>query len=477
MENDVSSGHGRSRRLGSSGARDLAVDALATASAREGFVRDELAGLIERSKPTPPDIDLATELTQGVMRHRITLDRVLARFFRGEFKRIDRALLPILRVGAYQILWLERIPPYAAVDSAVDQAKRLRGRKPSGLVNALLRQILRHGEGAAITGPPAEPTRCIRVDRERWRCLDVELFESPEADLEGHLVGATSHPRGLVRRWLYHFGPDQTRELCLAGGLRPPLVLRPNGLRIEAPDLIARLRGDGMDCERHDDGEAIVITGGASAKDIAAIREGLCQPQDATSQWVLRAHPPQPGRRVLDLCAGLGTKTTQLAAAMGNDGIVLACDRSPEKLGMLAENAERMGVTCVRTVVEDELEPIASEVGPFDLALVDAPCSNSGVLARRPDARYRITRRQLDSLARVQGGLLERAGGHVRPGGSVVYSVCSIEPEETAQVLSDFLVRESGWRMKGSDLTLPTAGERITGWRDGGFHALLRRAE
>jgi len=464
------------RGLDTSGARDIAVEALRGGREQGRFAQDRLGRLIADRRPSAADAALATELTLGGVRHRLTLDHLISRFLHGRVNRLDSGLLAVLRVGAYQIVWLDRIPAFAAVDSAVEQGKQVAGRRAGGLVNAVLRRLLRHRLDEVLSEPPDQPRRCVRIGVARWRAFDTDLFGDPEADPVGYLSASTSHPAVLVRRWLAHFGRSRTEQICLAGGQRPPLVLRGNRRRIDVQTLLERLSSEGTVAVAAPSGDSVFVAEGPPARQMTAVAEGLCQPQDLTAQAPVVASPPAPGHKVLDLCAGLGTKTTQLAEHMDDRGLVLASDRSAEKVKWIEEACRRMGVSCVQTVLADRLENAAVRHGPFDLALVDVPCSNSGVLARRPAARYRITPSRLKELAAAQRGLLDQAAGFVRPGGRIVYATCSIEPEENEQVVASFLTRVTGWRLVDSRLTLPQVGRRLTDWRDGGFFAAMARS-
>ncbi len=454
--------------------RDAALEALVAHGRSGAFIDDAIEDVRDRSHLDSLEAGLAHELAMGVVRHRLTLDRLISAFLKGRLTSLRAELLGILRMAVYQLVWLERIPPFAAVNAAVEQAKRRLDPKSGGLTNALLRELLRHMDETIQSDPPP-PRRAVRIDRRRWRSLTVDLFDDPASDRAAYLALSTSHPQWLVQRWLKTHGADAAERVCLTGNLKPPLVLRPNGLRINAEELLARLTREETVATRDPHGEAIFVLHGPPARRMPVVMEGVCQPQDMTAQAVVRAAPPKPGQRVLDLCAAPGTKTTQLAECMDNHGVILACDRSEEKIELIRDSCRRMGVTCVRTVIADHLDETAARLGPFDLTLVDAPCSNTGVLSRRADARYRLKPSDPAALAEEQFKLLSRAAHHVRQGAKLVYSTCSIEPEEDEQTIQRFLAGRPDWRIEKSHLTLPTSGDEPTDWRDGGFVAVMRR--
>jgi len=455
--------------------RGIAAKSIVDYDAHKVLIANKLDSLAAGRNLGKRDLAFATELALGTVRHRLTLDCLISAFFRGRLENLQPVLKTILELGLYQLVWLERIPPFAAVDCAVEHARLVAGRKAGGLVNAVLRESLRHRLEPVSGDAPTAPVRAVRIDRQRWRLFDVDLFPEPRRDPATYLSLAMSYPRSLVDKWLPHLGHAQTEQVCLAGSLRPPLVLRANRLRITPVQLAERLTAQNVNAVVHPAGDAVILPTATPARHIAPLTEGLCQPQDRTAQAVVPFAPPRPGQKVLDLCAAPGTKTTQMAEFMENTGLILASDLSQERLSLVDDNCRRMGISCVRTVLSHDLERAAAEHGPFDLALVDAPCSNTGVLARRVEARYRITHDAIVALSDTQLTLLRRAARHVRPAGTLVYSTCSIEPEENEDVIERFLAIESNWRCEASRRTLPDAGSQPADWRDGGFVAVLRR--
>jgi len=210
---------------------------------------------------------------------------------------------------------------------------------------------------------------------------------------------------------------------------------------------------------------------------LPAFAEGLFQPQDVTAMQPVRALDLKPGGTLIDLCAGLGTKATQAAERMNDRGIVLAGDTDAAKLYRLQDNCNRLGIQSVRTVTADEIHTAASEIERIDAILVDAPCSNSGVYARRPEARYRFHERSLQGLVGIQTELLEQAAGLARTETRICYSTCSIEPEENVRVVEAFCRRNPKWRVLTEHQALPRYSSMPADWRDGGYYAVLTRFE
>ena len=234
----------------------------------------------------------------------------------------------------------------------------------------------------------------------------------------------------------------------------------------------AALAAEGVQTAPHVNGRSLVAAEWVSVRDLKAFREGLVQPQDPTATAVVVAAAPAPGSRVLDFCAAPGTKTTQLAETMDDRGAIMAVDVSADRIQRIEDNCRRLGVGIVTTALAEGVGSL--EPRSFDLALVDAPCSNTGVLARRAEARWRFDEERLLALAADQRILLGLAAQFVRRGGRLAYSTCSIEPEENEQVARWAAARAEGLEIRREELTLPAGAEDPRQWRDGGYLAIFK---
>jgi len=257
--------------------------------------------------------------------------------------------------------------------------------------------------------------------------------------------------------------------------LRPPIFLRPNPLKDRSEELLELLAKEGLEPQPAVDGESILVENTSRLGRSALLREGWFQPQDPTAQLPVRNMELRPGQGVLDLCAGLGTKTTQIVEALGDDGVVLATDVDERRLTAQAEVVQRLGYRSVQVFAMSNLDRRVAALDRLDWVLIDAPCSNSGVFARRPEIRYRLSMRELANLADTQLALLERAGCLAGRRTRLMYSTCSIDPEENEQVCARFLQAHAEWTLGGNRLTLPDAGASSSGWHDGGYWAILTR--
>ncbi|HOA73221.1 MAG TPA: transcription antitermination factor NusB [Phycisphaerae bacterium] len=456
-------------------ARTAALRALGDLREGRQTARHAIEAVVGRYGLADRDRSLAMELVTGVVRHRLTLSTVLAHFTNHRWKHVSRRLQQTLMLGAYQLIWLDSVPAFAAVNEAVNQAKAEGGRGAGQFVNAVLRQLERRIEHRRVPVSQADPVRAILVDRTTCCQLADPVFADPLRQPIDHLSQTTSHPAWLVSRWMDAFGSERTGAICRAGMLRPPIFLRPNRLRTDAATMVEQLAEAGFQPQLAAGGEAILVQQTAALPGSPLLRAGLFQPQDPTATRPVRRMELQPGQTVLDLCAGLGTKTTQMVEAMGDDGRILATDIDAARLDGLAEVVQRLGYRSVDVVPMHELEDRVRALGRLDWILVDAPCSNSGVLARRPEIRYRLSMRGLIKIAEVQLGLLDQAARLAGPQTRIMYSTCSIDPEENQQVCVRFLEAHPDWMLADSYLTLPDAGDTAIDWHDGGYWAVLAR--
>jgi 16S rRNA (cytosine967-C5)-methyltransferase len=290
-----------------------------------------------------------------------------------------------------------------------------------------------------------------------------------------HLALSTSHPVWLVSRWVSSFGREQTLDICHAGMCRPPMILRPNRLRTDLDKLVDALRTDGVEALQDSDSGVLIVPEAAHVTRSAAFVGGLFQMQDRTAMGVVQAMHLSPGATIIDLCSGPGTKTTQMAEIINNDGVILASDKDDDRLALVRENCGRLGATCVRTIPPWEREAAFREPARIDWILIDAPCSNTGVLARRPEARYRVDTRSLDSLVTLQKQLLSEAVRFASPRTRLAYSTCSLEPEENEDLVAWFAQEHPDWQIMATRRTFPTSGQSPSDWHDGGFWALWGR--
>jgi 16S rRNA (cytosine967-C5)-methyltransferase len=429
---------------------------------REDIFAETLVGReLASGRLSGPDRGLFTELVYGVLRRRGSLDHLVSLFAGRSPQRLEHDLLQLLRLGLYQLFFLERIPPSAAVNETVNLAGEFVPRA-KGLVNAVLR----------------------RADRER----DSVTWPDPAAEPAAYLAARHSHPLWLAERWVRELGFDEAERLAEALSEPPPFTVRVNLLKTTREELTGRLEAEGAparETEYAPAGLRIVSLPGPVTS-LPSFREGLFTVQDESSQLAALLLDPRPGDRVLDACAAPGGKATYLAELMGDTGTLLACDRNPQKISLIGENVRRIGLTSVETRVVDAAALPPELRQSFDRVLLDAPCSGLGVLRRMPEGKWRKSPEDIPRLAARQRELLESVSTAVAPGGILVYSTCSTSVEENEDVVDDFLSRHPGFMIEDGSPLLPGPDALFTdrgffrSWphrhgMDGFFAARLRR--
>ena len=416
------------RRRAAPGARELALQILAAAENRSAYSDRLLESRLRDAGTTPEEARLVTSLVQGVLRRRATLDHHLASLAGAHWERLPLWIRTALRIGAFQLLYLDRIPAPAAVAESVGLAKKYGHPGTAGLANAVLRRL-------------AGGWRAPLPDR--------------EADLTAHLAVKHSHPEWLVRRWLARLGAEGTERLLEADNAEPRVSVRANAAKIASEALRVRLEEAGLKPREGPNGGPVLVLGGGFVAGASPLfREGLLSLQDEAESVVVGVLDPRPGERVLDLCAAPGGKASQIAEGVAPDGRLVAVERHPSRAASLRANlVGRLGLGGVDVICADGALPPFTR--PFDRVLLDAPCSGLGVLRRRADARWRKDERSIQAMAALQGPLLEAAAALTRPGGVLVYSVCSFEPEETDAIVSSFLAARPEWKRDDARSFLP----------------------
>jgi 16S rRNA (cytosine967-C5)-methyltransferase len=390
-------------------ARAAAFEVLRRTFEHDAFADRALASAVERQRLDRRERAQAHRLAYGAVQRAGTSDHLIERLSGRRADSLDAPVAAALRLGLYELLYADATPDYAAVDQAVELAKRSKGgRRGSGMVNAVLRRAAT--EGAQLVAALDDST--------------------PEGAAVAH-----SYPVWLARMWWEEEGPDGARSLMKAMNEPAEGAFRVNLLRAEPAVLATELRAAGIELDGPRSGddvlwppEALTVTGSLGPELVDAIALGRLIPQARSSQAVVALLDPQPGERVLDLCAGPGVKTTAIAARMGDAGEVVSVERDPGRAAQIGDLCGRAGVTCVSVEVGDAAE--ADHGSGYDRVLVDPPCSDLGTLASRPDARWRKSPETVESLAALQRRILERAAGALRPGGTLVYSTCTLSARE-----------------------------------------------
>ena len=410
-------------------ARQLALDCLIQSEECGAPVAPLIDQAIQRRHLNAVDRGLLNELVYGVVRWRKQLDWILSHFVDGRF-RLDLRSRNLLRLGAYQLVHLDRIPSHAAIYETVELAKPKR--KRAGFINAVLRSVQRDADSLQYSSLKSDPLHHISI--------------------------SLSYPQWLVKRWLMHYGVQWTLAFCRASNQIAPLSIRVNSLKTSRDALIESLTADNAIVKRSQVArDGLLLAKSPFIQSLQAYQSGWFYVQDESAMLAAYLLRPQPGKKVLDFCAAPGGKTSHIAQLMGNTGQIIAVDVSQDRVRRIAENCQRLGISTVQVHVADAANASLDFAKDADYVLVDVPCSGFGVLRRRPDVRWNKTPNQLDELAQLQFKILQNAARKVKQGGVLVYSTCSTEPEENEMVIRRFLKANPHFVVENAREFLPAA--------------------
>lgn len=392
-------------------AREVAVLVMNEIDTQGAYSNLALKAALSRAHLQPVDSALVTEIVYGTVQWLRMIDERVQPFLKQPLIKLDPVIRNILRTAVYQIEYLDRIPAFAAVNEAVNLAKR-HVPKASALVNAVLRNIIRSNK----------PSR------------DVNHSDSPK-----EIALYTSHPDWMVERWISQFGKQATVALCCANNERPYTALRVQSMRTTRDELMTELERVGVRSVASElSNYGVRLLQGTDIAKLDAFQNGLCTVQDESSMLVAPVLDPQPGMRVLDACAAPGGKTTHLAELMSDEGEIIASDIHEHKVELIRTAAQRLGLRSIRPLSGDILE-LLPELGTFDAILLDAPCTGLGVIRRKPDVKWRKSLQDIQDITPLQRKLLEQTWASLRSGGILVYSTCTMELEENEWMIESFL--------------------------------------
>lgn len=411
-----------------SAARETALRVLISCRTNGAWADATLQAQLRRDGVSGADAALCSRLVYGVLQNQLLLDHYIGAFCSQRPDHLQPPLLDILRLGAYQILYLDKVPDRAAVNESVELAKRFKRGQAAGLVNAVLRKLSQNKDNL-----PAIP------DRDEIRYLSIRY----------------SHPRWLVKRLLMLLGREETETFLAANNSVAPLTVQVNPLKTTAEALCGELTEAGVTVRAHAwVPGCLELSGTGDLTALPAFREGRLLVQDPAASLVAQAAGIAPGQRVLDVCAAPGGKSFSAAFAMGGQGSVTACDLHENKLVRIRQGAERLGIRCITTAAADGRNFRPEWEGAFDTVLVDAPCSGLGIIRKKPDVRYKKAD-DLFALPVIQSAILENAARYVKPGGVLLYSTCTILPEENQQITDAFLAEHPDFAREIMPLPLP----------------------
>lgn len=440
-------------------AREAAMLALNACQRQGGWSDGALKKQLSAAELSGRDAALATQLCFGVLQNQMLLDFYLAKFSNIPLKRMEGKVVQTLRLGAYQMLFLTRIPHSAAVNSAVALVKaHCKNPRAAGMVNGILRSMERSLQNMPVI---------------------------PQGDPVAYLSTLYSHPEWLVKEFILSLGEEETAQLLAADNSQPPTAVMVNTTRTTVETLKAMLEADHVEAEPHPWLEnCLLLSRTGDLERLEAFQQGLFYVQDPASRLSVLAAGAKPGMRVLDCCAAPGGKSFAAAIAMENQGEIVSCDLHPHKKKLIQAGADRLGLTIITPKTADGKVFRPEWESAFDLVLVDAPCSGLGVIRKKPDIRYKDPA-PLADLPAVQLDILRNAARYVRPGGTLMYSTCTLLYRENGEVVETFLAENKAY--KAETFTLPgpvgpVQSGSVTLWphrhgTDGFFISKMRREE
>ncbi len=440
-------------------AREAAMLALNACQRQGGWSDGALKKQLSAAELSGRDAALATQLCFGVLQNQMLLDFYLSKFSNIPLKRMEGKVVQTLRLGAYQMLFLTRIPHSAAVNSAVALVKaHCKNPRAAGMVNGILRSMERSLQNMPVI---------------------------PQGDPVAYLSTLYSHPEWLVKEFILSLGEEEAAQLLAADNSQPPTAVMVNTTRTTAEELKAMLEADHVEAEPHPWLEnCLLLHRTGDLERLEAFQQGLFYVQDPASRLSVLAAGAKPGMKVLDCCAAPGGKSFAAAIAMENQGEIVSCDLHPHKKKLIQAGADRLGLTIISPKTADGKVFRPEWENAFDLVLVDAPCSGLGVIRKKPDIRYKDPA-PLADLPAVQLDILRNAARYVKPGGTLMYSTCTLLYRENGEVVETFLAENNSYKAEAFPLPGPVGlvqGGSVTLWThrhgtDGFFISKMRREE
>lgn len=377
-----------------------------------------------RKNLTEKDIGLISEIVYGVTTWRLTLDEIIKKYSKIRLKKISPWILNILRMGAYQIIFLDKIPKSAAVNESVNLAKRYGHSSSSNFVNAILRKI--------------EKT-------------DYEEFSQITDDIE-RISKTTSMPEWIIKELLKNNKVEEVKQICKNSNLKPQITIRVNILKITKKDLMKKLEEENIEYQEINIEERLtedflIINKVKNIENLDLFKNGYFTIQDISAGLTAKILNPQPGELVLDACSAPGGKTTYMAELMNNEGNIEAWDIHEHRTKLVEQNAKRLGIDIIKTQVKDASIYDEKLEEKFDKILLDVPCLGIGVIKRKPDIKWQRKAEDIEEITKIQKKILEQCSKYLKPGGDLVYSTCSILKEENENIIFDFLNKNTDFEM------------------------------
>lgn len=367
------------------------------------------------------DENLVREIVYGIIENRLYIDHIISKASKIKLKKIHPYILEILRIGIYQIIFMDRIPDSAAVNESVKLAKKYGHKDTIGYVNGILRALTR--------------------DKDKFTYID-------ESDKINYISIKYSHPKWMVERWVKEHGLEFTKELCKANNETPSLNIRVNTLKTSKEELVSKLINKGIKLrEGFYAKDCIIIDEANNITELQEFKDGLFTIQDESSMLVAQIMGPEEGSTVLDVCSAPGGKSTHMAQYMDNKGMIISRDIFDHKIKLIKDNADRLGIDIIKIENYDALIKDDDLVGKIDYLLLDAPCSGFGLIRRKPEIKWNRLEEDITLLSKLQYDIIDNIKDYLKPGANLIYSTCTIERDENINIISRFIKENPSFRL------------------------------
>jgi 16S rRNA (cytosine967-C5)-methyltransferase len=414
-------------------ARDLAVKILHEINEKDAYSNISISRNVN-NKLSAIDESFLRELVYGVLENKLFIDWIIKEFSKIKFKKIKPIVKEILRIGIYQIMFMDKVPDGVAVNESVKLAKKYSHKGVYGFVNGLLRNVIRNKNNIKLPDKDKNPIEYLSIKY--------------------------SHPKWMIEQWIQEFGYQFTEELCIANNMKPKLNIRVNTLKINRDELINILRKKGFEVEKTRYAkDGIIINNPIRITQLDEFKAGLFQIQDESSMLVAQILNPKEDSLVIDVCSAPGGKTTHIAQKMNNNGKVIARDIHEHKLRLVEENSKRLGIDIIETEKYNALILDEKLIGKVDYCLVDAPCSGLGLIRRKPDIKWKKSKDDIKEITKLQYEILLNSSKYLKKNGILVYSTCTIEKEENMKLINRFLAENPEFSLIGFSSLIENSGE------------------
>lgn len=448
-------------------ARFIAASILNQFDAKLSYAESILNKLLPKTTQTQQ----TTDLVYGTIRNRPAIHTVINKFANCKAERIPNKILNIIRIGVYELIYCPHAAKYAVVNESVENTKSIAGKKQTAFVNAVLRQISSHITNRQILLKNANPKRTLPQTLNDGCEFDTDFLPDPDKLPADYLSAIFSLPRWLITGWLNEYGLENTRQICFASNRKPSIYLRPNTFRTTAKKLAEKLTNARIETAISEN-EMLKVKSPKLITKLPGFTNGLFSIQDLAAALPVKLLAPKQSWTILDLCAAPGSKSTQLAELTNDKAKIFATDIDSNRLRLVKENINRLKLKSIKIFDYEQLQKICDRAGKFNAVLLDVPCSNTGVLAKRAELRLRITKRAVNRLAETQIQLLQKASELINTNGKICYSTCSIQKQENENLIQNFLERNPAFKLDSEKLTLPSA---LSPDHDGGYVAILSK--